>query len=553
MPLNFPFDFNAPNYSAVFEHRAARLIEIRKRPELLSALRLYYRDHPAQFINDWGATVDPRNVERGLPAVIPFLLFERQEEWVEWVMARWKGQEPGLTEKSRDMGVSWLSIALACTLCLFNPGLQVGFGSRKQEYVDLLGSPKSLFEKARIFLSLLPPEFRGGWERDKHAPHMRLFFPQAESVMTGEAGDGIGRGDRASIYFVDESAFLERPQLVDASLSATTNCRIDISTPNGRGNPFAEKRHSGKIPVFTFGWRQDPRKNQQWYDKQVERLDPVTVAQEIDLNYSASVEGVLIPSAWVQAAVNAHIKLGFEPTGAKRAALDVADEGKDLNSFARRKGVLLRRVDSWSGKGSDIFETVARTFTECDAEGLDEFRFDSDGLGSGVRGDARVLNEARELEGLPAIEATPYRGSAAVVNPDDPIPRARPDSGDDELERTNKDFFANAKAQAWWSLRVRFQRTYRAVTGVDKTFDPDELISIADDFPEFTALLSELSQATYGPNGAGKIIVKKTPDGTRSPNRADAVVIAYAPEETPSQMMGMMLPSRIKKGLTRRA
>ncbi|MDP1260138.1 TerL protein, partial [Klebsiella quasipneumoniae] len=88
---------------------------------------------------------------------------------------------------------------------------------------------------------------------------------------------------------VDESAFLERPELVDASLSATTNCRQDISTPNGNANSFAIRRHSGKIKVFTFHWRDDPRKSQDWYEKQVELLDPVTVAQEIDIDYNASV------------------------------------------------------------------------------------------------------------------------------------------------------------------------------------------------------------------------------------------------------------------------
>lgn len=544
------FDFRNPDYSAVFAERARRLQWIRDNPDQFPAIWAYYRDNLADWISDFGMTIDPRNVERGLPAQLPFVLFPKQREWVDWVVERWKAREPGITEKSRDVGMSWLSVATACGVCLFHDQATVGFGSRKEEYVDKLGHPKSLFYKARFYMQLLPPEFRQGWTLG-HAPHMRISFPNSGSVITGEAGDGIGRGDRASIYFVDESAFLERPQLVEASLSATTNCRQDISTANGMGNPFAQKRHGGKIKVFTFHWRDDPRKDEAWYAAQCDALDPVTVAQEIDLNYSASVEGVLIPSAWVQAAVNAHKKLGFEPTGAKRAALDVADEGKDLNSLANAQGVLLQRVDSWSGKGSDIFETVARTFTECDARGLDRFRFDSDGLGSGVRGDARVLNEARQLDGVPAIEAGPYRGSAAVVNPDDPIPRAR-SSGDDALERTNKDFFANAKAQAWWSLRVRFQRTYRAVTGADKDFDPDELISIADDFPEFNALLSELSQATYGPNGAGKIIVKKTPDGTRSPNRADAVVIAFAPQDTPHQSLGMLLPSRLQKSLTAR-
>ncbi|MCZ7176166.1 TerL protein, partial [Salmonella enterica] len=91
-------------------------------------------------------TTDPRNVERGLPAAIPFLLFPKQEEWIEWFMDRWRSQEPGITEKTRDMGMSWLTIGLASTVCIFNPGFVVGFGSRKEEYVDKIGSPKSLFD-----------------------------------------------------------------------------------------------------------------------------------------------------------------------------------------------------------------------------------------------------------------------------------------------------------------------------------------------------------------------------------------------------------------------
>jgi len=90
------------------------------------------------------------------------------------------------------------------------------------------------------------------FDPQKHAPHMRINFPATGASISGEAGDGIGRGDRSSLFFVDESAFLERPELVEASLSQTTNCRIDVSTPHGMANPFAEKRHSGMVKVFTF-------------------------------------------------------------------------------------------------------------------------------------------------------------------------------------------------------------------------------------------------------------------------------------------------------------
>jgi phage terminase large subunit len=179
----------------------------------------------------------------------------------------------------------------------------------------------------------LPREFTGSFDAKKHAPYMRIIFPtHGASSPAKRATASVAA--RTSFYLVDESAFLERPQLIDKSLSMTTNCRQDISTPNGMGNSFAQRRHSGKIKVFTFHWRDDPRKGEEWYEKQVRELDPVTVAQEIDINYAASVEGVLIPSAWVQAAIDAHTKLGITPTGRKYGALDVADEGKDLNCFA---------------------------------------------------------------------------------------------------------------------------------------------------------------------------------------------------------------------------
>lgn len=518
MPLPFPFDFRNPDYKQVFEWRIERLKRIRANPGALPAMRAYYRERPAQFIIDWGMTFDPRNPERGLPSSIPFLLFPKQEEWIEWFMDRWRLQEPGITEKTRDMGMSWLTVGLASTVCLHTRGVIAGFGSRKEEYVDKIGAPKSLFWKARMFISMLPPEFRGGWDINRHAPHMRIMFPETDSAITGESGDGIGRGDRTSFYIVDESAFLERPQLVDASLSATTNCRQDVSTPNGMGNSFAQRRHSGKIKVFTFHWRDDPRKDDAWYAKQVSDLDAVTVAQEIDINYSASVEGVVIPSAWVQASIDAHKKLGIEPSGARKGAMDVADEGRDLNAFCGRTGFLLDFLDSWSGKGDDIFGTVQRAFMTCDERGYESFHYDADGLGAGVRGDARVINEERRARGIPELNVEPFRGSGAVYDPE----------GEMVPKRKNKDFFANAKAQAWWALRMRFQKTYRAVVeGME--CDPDDLISIDSTLPSLTKLTMELSQPTYTINGVGKIVIDKAPEGARSPNLADSVMISYQP------------------------
>jgi len=508
------FDFRNPDYSAIFAARARRLQHIRDNPASLPALKEYYRQNIAQFITDWGCTFDPRNPEKKLPSVIPFILFPKQVEWIEWFIERWENGESGLTEKSRDAGVSWLCIAVACSVCMFNEGVVGGFGSRKEEYVDKIGSPHSLFDKARQFLSLLPREFTGAWE----APHMRVLFKDTGSSLTGESGDGIGRGARTSFYFVDESAFLERPHLVEASLSQTTNCRIDVSTPNGMGNPFAEKRRSGKVNVFTFHWRDDPRKGEEWYAAQKEKLDPITLAQEVDINYAASVSGVLIPSEWVQAAIGADEKLFISPSGIKKGALDVADEGKDENSFAGRFGMLLEHLESWHGEGSDILQTVEKTFLLCDENGYGTFDYDADGLGAGVRGDARMINERREENKEKQITVRAFRGSGSPEKPD-----AQAIDG-----RKNKDMFANAKAQAWWMLRKRFQETHRAITEGKAPDDIDGLISINPKLKLLTQLTMELSQPTYSINGSGKILIDKAPDGTKSPNLADSVMIVYS-------------------------
>jgi phage terminase large subunit len=528
MPIPFAFDFKQPDYRTAMGWRAAQLARLRQSPGMLPSMKAYYRQNPTQFISDWGMTFDPRNAEIGLPTHVPFLLFPKQEEWIDWLYCRWQQREDGLTEKSRDIGLSWLCVAVSVHMFLFYPGTVIGFGSRKREYVDNSSDPKSLFWKVRMFIEALPREFKPtGWNLKKCAPFMKIQNPSNGSIIVGEAGDNIGRGARTSLYFKDESAFYERPELIEAALSQTSNCRIDVSTPNGIGNPFYRRRHGGKTPVFTFHWRDDPRKDDAWYHAQVDRLDPVVVAQEIDINYSASVEGVLIPSAWIQAAIDAHKVLGIEPTGDRLGALDVADEGKDTNAFAVRSGWLLTHLSEWSGKGDDIFGTVQRVFALCDEHGLGGCRFDSDGLGAGVRGDARMVNVQRSEQAIGTVDFTPFRGSAAVFDPDAEAVRGYGGAPG----RLNKDFFANAKAQSWWHLRTRFQQTYRAVNG-GQAYAVDDIISLSSDLPLLANLMTELSQPTYGINTVGKIAINKKPDGTTSPNLADAVMIAFAPMNT---------------------
>jgi len=406
--------------------------------------------------------------------------------------------------------------------------------------VDKIGTLKPILPKGRIFMENVPRIFKGEWVTWRDAPYMRIGFPDTGSLIAGEAGDDIGRGDRTSLYFVDEAAHLERPELVEASLSQTTNCRIDMSSVRGMANPFAAKRWAGKVEVFIFDWRDDPRKDQAWYDKQCGELDPVVVAQEIDRDYSASVRGIVIPGAWVRSAIDARLKLGIAPAGRRMLAFDVADEGVDKNSIVEGLGIEIVESEEWSGKGADIFSSTEYVFDECDDRGLTEFRYDADGIGADVRGDARILNERRQRIGLRIIKATGYRGSDAVVDPEGIVEGTIGREGD--KGRKNEDFFQNRKAQAWWALRKRFQRTHRWVESLAEhakdpskpiiSCPPDDIISISSKCPNHMKLVAELSQATFKANDLGKIVINKKPDGQKSPNLADGAVILYAPFKT---------------------
>jgi phage terminase large subunit len=514
------FDWRNPDYRPIYAERAERLARIRAQPDILPGVRAWYAEHLADFINDFGVTSDPRLALLHPPrdVLMPFLLFPKQRDWVNWVLDLARNKEAGLTEKSRDCGISSLGMALAVSLCLFNRGMVIGVGSAKEDKLDRTGDPDCLFWKARTFLKHLPPEFRGGWDETRHTAHMRIQFPETGSAIVGEAGDGIGRGGRSSIYLIDEAAHLERPHLIEASLASNTDCRIDISSVAGTGNVFAEKRHSGRVQVFTFHWRDDPRKGEAWYAEQRRKLDPVTLASEIDIDYRASTEGALIPMVWVQSAVGALERLGIKPSGDRCAALDIADEGRDRNAFAARYGQRLEFLKTWSGANRDIFSSVEQTFLYCDQLGYRAFRYDADGMGAGVRGDARVINERRKTQGLRWIDDQAYRGSAPPLDPD----------GEMVAGRKNRDFFANLKAQSWWSLRARFQATHRAIAESGQ-FDADELISLAPDLEVLPQLLQELAQPTYSINGAGKVVIDKAPSGFKSPNLADAVCMAFAP------------------------
>lgn len=149
--------------------------------------------------------------------------------------------------------------------------------------------------------------------------------------------------------------------------------------------------------------------------------------------------------------------------------------------------------------------------------GVQDYYYESTGVGTGVRVAAKMMSMAAQA----------WTPNAKVVNPhDDMIAGTRIG---EEGRRTNKDYFSNYKAQSSWALRLRFKRVYDYFNE-GKPFDPDEIIIINPKMKNAEQLERELSQPAYSTNGAGKITIDKKPNGTKSPNLFDALVICMSPK-----------------------
>lgn len=467
--------------------------EARNHKEQLKAV---YREFPLQFIKDCAISYDPRLKTK----IIPFIPFPRQIALFNWLQTKEEQQEPGLIEKSRELGATWLCCYYSLWRWLFYDSYDIGWGSRKEKLVHKIGDMGSILEKIKFAIRWLPGYLRPTtWNEKKHIRFMLIENPENGSVIKGEAGDNIGRGDRTTLYFVDEKAFIQNQESVDAALSNTTNVQIDLSSANGE-NAFYQKRISGNVEVFTFKWTEDPRKDQDWYNKKKRELMPHIFQSEIEINYHASVEDVLIPQKYVMAA----IEYQAHEDGEKFAAYDPADGGADKNALVMGTGVKIEEIDNYRKEGEGITQSAAKVKQKLIERKIKECNFDAIGIGAHVKG----LSDKKIR-----FVAIKYSNS--------------PDRGlYDDTQQKNKEVFYNLKAQIFWCLRRRLEKTYEHVNNIS-VYPESELASLPND----TSMIAELCCMKYSVDNAGKIRIETKKElkkrGVKSPNIADAVAMFY--------------------------
>jgi phage terminase large subunit len=223
-------------------------------------------------------------------------------------------------------------------------------------------------------------------------------------------------------------------------------------------------------------------------------------------NPKEDTEGAVIKRSWIEAAIDAHLKLGFEAAGRRIIGFDVADDGEDACANVYAHGSVALWCEEWRAKEDELLKSCSRTFLNA-SERAAEIRYDCIGVGASAGAKFDELNQVRDKH--LRINYAKFNAGAAVERPEEYYVSDRQD------KIKNKDFFANLKAQTWWNIADRFRNTYNAINRGEK-FKDDELISISSDMPHLEKLETELSTPKRDFDRNGRVKVESKEDLAKS-------------------------------------
>lgn len=287
--------------------------------------------------------------------------------------------------------------------------------------------------------------------------------------------------------------------------------------------------------IIVVNWRDNP-----WWNEEQESIRKWDYENRTRAEYDwiwegkfkDTVENSIIRPEWFDACIDAHKKLGFEPSGIEVVTHDPSDLGPDDKGLAYRHGVVFKDIQAKAD--GDVNEGCSWALDYCHAVKPDAFVWDVDGMGTGLKGQIKDALEGKK------ISIIPFSGGGGVDNPDSVY---EPIEGElsGRKPRTNRDAFYNRRAQMYNELKDRCWKTYRAVEeGI--YYNKDELISFDSSIKKIQALRSELCRIPRKDNGVGKFQVlskdQMKKDGISSPNMADAVMMSFAITSVKSRKSG---------------
>jgi hypothetical protein len=212
----------------------ARLNDVEKRTIRTACSQSFF-----YWVNAFGWTyhqkwVDENGQEKsvvGDKAHVPFITWKVQDDAALELISCIETGEDALIDKSRDMGASWLVIAIFQWMFQFKANSTFLELSRKEMYVDQRGNMDSLFEKHRYMMRMQPV-----WMRPKHLRDNTMVLENQDigSSIVGEStNESAGQAGRKTAILLDEAARVKNLEAIDLATADTSACRIFNSTVNG--------------------------------------------------------------------------------------------------------------------------------------------------------------------------------------------------------------------------------------------------------------------------------------------------------------------------------
>lgn len=219
----------------------------------------------------------------------------------------------------------------------------------------------------------------------------------------------------------------------------------------------------------------------------------------------------VIKRSWLEAAVDAHTKLGMDLSGARTVGYDVADSGEDKNAAIAFDGAICKEIDEWKAPEDELNQSAKRAWSHVQGG-----RMLYDSIGVGAHTGSTLKDQG--------IRGGYYKFNAggAVVNPNQEYaPKIK-----------NGEKFENLKAQAWQDVADRLRNTFNAVNK-GATYPASELISISGDLSKLERLKTELAtpRKRFSKRGLDMVETKDelAKRGIASPNLADAFIMGACP------------------------
>lgn len=292
-----PRKYNKDSYEDVMKERVKILSKMSEDDEFARIQYNLCKRDIFYWLKYFAWVHEPRN-DKYVPRKgrIAFIPYPFQERFISTVVKHIEDGSDLVVEKSRDMGATWVVLMIFQWYWLFGEsGNDFLLGSINAAKTDKLGMMDTLFQKLRFNLYSQPEFFMPReYNKQYHDGFMKLVNPESGNFIGGDSNTQFATSGRYKAIFFDEFAKwfpVGQDRIGWQSAGDATSCRIAVSSAYGRNNIFYElvsSRYAG-IDKERLHWREHPNKSEDWYKREQRRRSKAEIAQEVDIDYLASV------------------------------------------------------------------------------------------------------------------------------------------------------------------------------------------------------------------------------------------------------------------------